>query len=251
MNEKTVLQLNTLNTHFYHTVADEFVQTRQQAWAGWSEVLPIILKMMNSLQPNEALRVLDFGCGHGRFYHFLEQHLPHQLWKYKGIDNSTKLLQLAQQHYPKAEWQQQDIVETLLTDQLKTLCQSSAPQLITAFGVLHHIPSFALRKKFIKTIASVLPKHGVFIGTAWQFQELPNIINRSVAPERVKLNPDDLEANDYLLTWERGKFAVRYCHLVATTEVEQLFHPLFPSLQTFCADGKNNCTNLYIVAKPV
>ena len=50
------------------------------------------------------MRVLDLGCGNGRFAEFLAQNLDQNIKiEYVGIDSSGELLELAQKHLSKIE----------------------------------------------------------------------------------------------------------------------------------------------------
>ncbi len=49
MERSTILKLNQLNHSFYTTVAKDFDQTRQSAWAGWSELLHFLASISISM----------------------------------------------------------------------------------------------------------------------------------------------------------------------------------------------------------
>ena len=64
MKQATILQLNDLNQHFYKVTAEEFSKTRSFYWKGWGELIEP-LKEIGKNHPQ--LKVLDIGCGNGRF----------------------------------------------------------------------------------------------------------------------------------------------------------------------------------------
>ncbi len=245
MDQSVVTKLNQLNQQFYQTVAVEFTKTRQQAWEGWTKLEPFLTQL-----PAQHPQVLDVGCGNGRFGAFLHQEFPDTDWKYTGIDNSSELLAVAKNQlksiYTKAALQ---LIEADILTKLDTILTTNA-DLICLFGVMHHIPSFALRQTLLQKLSEHLLPGGLLIFTAWQFDQIPNILARQKTASEIGLQATDLEANDYLLTWERGPTAIRYCHLLAETEAQQLIAATGLELvASFAADGQQQQTNQYYVLR--
>ena len=67
MKPETVHALHAVDRRFYTERAEEFSGTRERPWKGWTGMLARI----EPLLPEEP-RVLDIGCGNGRFARFLE-----------------------------------------------------------------------------------------------------------------------------------------------------------------------------------
>ncbi|NWF71084.1 MAG: class I SAM-dependent methyltransferase [Chloroflexi bacterium] len=86
MDAETRARLNALNRTFYAITADEFHETRAQAWPGWQQLLGFL--------PAGGLRLLDVGCGNGRLGVFLGAQRGWPL-VYHGMDNSGALLERA------------------------------------------------------------------------------------------------------------------------------------------------------------
>lgn len=253
MKQEIILQLNQLNKDFYQKIASDFHQTRQQPWAGWAELLPVIREQFSN---QTDLRVLDIGCGNGRFGEYLAQHLPTHEISYTGIDSSDFLLEKAEEKLETTQIQfhldQVDIIEALLHDQewLPANSQGHNPHfdLVVAFGVIHHVPSLALREKFVKRCIAVSEPKGVVVIAAWQFDQTNQLLERAVPAEEVGLSSSDLEENDFILPWERGEKAYRYCHLPTADELQNLLPPGITTIN-FWADGKQNHSNLYSIIK--
>ena len=102
MDDATRQRLSDINRAFYSTVAAEFDRSRAQPWAGWQPLLPHLA----ALPPMP--RVLDIGCGNGRFGHFLTQHLG--AMRYTGVDYSPEMLQITRKRLPDAQLLARDLV---------------------------------------------------------------------------------------------------------------------------------------------
>ena len=248
MNPNTVLHLNQLNREFYQQTANSFDQTRQYSWQGWQKLLPFISQLATNHQP---LTILDLGCGNARFAGFLqEQALP---VKYHGVDFSQDLLQKAKDSLTrlKIEYQltQLDIVQQLIDGKLPTTLNQQY-NLIVAFGVLHHIPSFQLRAAFFQQLATLLQDHQAkLIVSAWQFATKDRFKKKMINPTKIGIDPKELENNDYILDWQQHPTAFRYCHHLDQAELEQLLSTVktVQLEETFLADGKSGQLNRYLV----
>lgn len=243
MDEATIHKLNAINREFYRVTADEFDQTRGQAWAGWE----VVWSQIETHIPSEVFLVLDVGCGNGRFGVFLHEKLKrtgHALsLQYHGMDNNPRLLEHARQSLnklPNATFtlEQRDIVENPP--------DTGAYDLVALFGVMHHIPGAAQRLDFIRTLAGRVKPKGWLVFACWRFYEYARF------QERIVPWPEDLEveAGDYLLDWRRGEVALRYCHYVDDTEHTALIEVSgLRGIATFRADGQGGKTNQYSVLR--
>ena len=86
MDDKIIKQILDINCHFYESYAKEFSVTRQAPWLGWSQLLTFL--------STNKMRVLDLGCGNGRFYKFLKCNLKNE-FDYQGVDISKNLVKEA------------------------------------------------------------------------------------------------------------------------------------------------------------
>ncbi len=245
MNQKTIKKLNQLNKDFYRKTADSFSQSRSYFWPGWQKLLPYL--NIVSAQKNE-LNVLDLACGNGRFGLFLAENSPKIKINYHGVDFSRELLSKAEKKLSKTNIN----FKLKKTDIIEDFHLSRKYDLITAFGLFHHIPSFDLRRKILKILADHLAEDGLVAVTFWQFADKPRFKDKIVNPEKVGIDPGQLESNDYILDWKRGKTAYRCCHCADQPEVEKLTENLdLKMVDNYLADGKTNNLNLYLVLKNV
>lgn len=198
MTNDQVSMILKLNCDFYKKIAKEFSQTRSSPWEGWGRVVEKI-----SL-PSGA-KVLDLGCGNGRFYEYLTKNYTG--FAYIGVDTSDELLKIAKNKFADANFLNLDIV----TDNLNSLGKFD---LITAFGVFHHIPTQELRVELAKKFLDLLNPGGFFVISMWDFDESKS--------RPIPLNLNFLEQGDFLLGWGNNRDALRYCHKYTDSEIKAI-----------------------------
>jgi hypothetical protein len=122
--------------------------------------------------------------------------------------------------------------------------------LTTLFGVLHHIPSRKLRKELIAILADSLTSGGLLVLTAWRFINEERFEKKQIHPQIVSIDPEDLEANDYILDWQKKVTAYRYCHYTDIQEMKELIDISGLQLAAdYTADGKSGNLNHYVVLR--
>lgn len=208
MNAETINRLNTINRAFYQATADDFDATRQHAWSGWERLLPHLASLP------KPLRVLDVGCGNGRFALYLQRHTPIQ---YHGIDNSAALLRHARTALDSAGLADARLD---LRDIVEQPPDTGEYDLVALFGVLHHIPGATQRSTLLQRLAARVAQGGLLVLTAWRFYDDEKWRARIVPFEHDLAG--QIEAGDYLLDWRRGTSGearpLRYCHYVDDAE---------------------------------
>lgn len=230
MNEATIERLLALNRTFYEATADEFNQTRGQPWPGWHVVLP-------HLPP--VVRVLDVGCGNGRFGRFLAQASASRVL-YTGVDSNPRLLDHAR--HALADLDARLIECDILRDPLP----DGPFDLIGLFGVLHHVPGGGTRRALVARLAERLSPGGLLFFSAWRFYDFERF-RRRVAPWPAEWSA---EPGDYLLEWRRGERALRYCHHIDAAEHGTLIAASgLREITTFCADGESGESNRYTLLR--
>lgn len=247
MEKSTIDRLNQLNLQFYEQVANEFSDSRSYAWVGWTKLFQKILPLRLIHQP----RILDVGCGNGRWAEFLAGH--YEKFTYLGIDSSKKLLKLASS---KAIFGERSEDLSLREFNLLTLREKAEPpifgqfDIVVAFGVLHHVPSFQLRHQLMELLVANVKPGGLIMVTAWQFMSDPKLKARVVDFPEIGIKAHEVESDDYLLDWRRGERTLRYCHLTSEIEMRQLVKDLGVTLvDQFAADGQSGQLNDYYIFK--
>ncbi len=251
MDEKTVRALGAINRDFYLNSAAAFSETRRDAWPGWKPLAGWIEDRL----PDRALRVLDVGCGNGRFGAFLADALPERASDidYCGLDASAPLL-----HSVRARRLPVAAAEVLLGDLIETpldsLLADRAFSLIAVFGLLHHIPSERKRTALLVSLARRLEPGGLLALAFWRFDDFERFrVRRKAfeewnrdAPEAIDLS--QLEPGDTLLRWGEEPDVVRYCHHVDDAEAERLLEAAgLEPLACYDADGREGSLNRYFV----
>ena len=209
------MDLNKLNERFYLKTQEYFNTSRQFYWKGWKKLLKFL--------PKKEIKVLDLGCGNGRFGKFLTEH---KTINYTGIDNNQYLLDQAKKALPKAKLIKQDL---LLPWHVKDNFD-----LVAILGVMHHLPK-NYRFNLLKRAATCLKPGGNLFLSFWEFV-------RSQESKIIK----DLGDNDYILDWHMGVDAKRYCHLYTQKEINDLIKPLKLKLLENYIEDKSN---LYLILR--
>lgn len=189
-------------------------------------------------QGGGRLRVLDVGCGNGRFGAFLAEQRPID---YTGLDSNAYLLQRADDLLTARNIPHQLYEHDILTP----LPIKSPFDLVVLFGVMHHIPGEANRRAMMQQLWERAAPGGLLVVTFWLFYEVDKLRERIIAWDDPRL-PAGLavEPHDYILDWRRDAPALRYCHYVDVTEMERLTAGM-EKIAVYEADAANR----YVVIK--
>ena len=239
MQPSIAQRLIELNRKFYTDFGDAFSATR-------GRIQPGVRRIIDSLDGDET--ILDLGCGNGELARTLAR--GGHRGAYLGLDFSLPLLADAES-LPEglsAEFKEADLTRLpVISNQL------SVPdhwKLITAFAVLHHIPSQSLRLNILKAIHELLADNGRFVHSNWQFLNSPRLRLRVREWGEVGLAETDVDEDDYLLDWRSGGTGLRYVHHFNEAELVQLAKTSgFRVVETFYSDGKEGNLAVYQVWK--
>lgn len=236
MNQATIERLNQINREFYRATAKEFDASRQAPWLGWERLLDTIGSPISS--------VLDLGCGNGRFARFLAER-QQQPFRYIGIDSSPDLLararrRLASDYAVDATLIERDIVREALPRR--------EAQLVALFGLVHHLPGKARRRRLLASAADCVSAGGYLAFACWRFYEHERF-RRRIVPWDEDIN---VEKHDYLLDWRGGERTLRYCHYVDDDEHARLIKATgLTVIADYRADGAAGNLNRYTILQNV
>ena len=241
MDSNTAARLIELNRDFYTRFGDSFSATRHR-------IQPGVRRVLEMLKGDES--ILDLGCGNGELARELAKR-GHR-GPYLGVDFSLPLLQDARNQHGEfsAKFMEVDLTQLpVFSDQLSVAGNWS---LITAFAVLHHIPSAKLRLELLRVVNQLLKEDGSFIHSNWQFLNSEKLKERIQPWEAVKLSGAQVDAGDYLLDWRSGGKGLRYVHHFEEKELAELASASnFTIIDTFYADGGTGNLGLYQTWQPI
>lgn len=242
MHSSTAARLIEINRDFYSRFGDSFSATRRR-------IQPGVRRVLQRLNGDES--ILDLGCGNGEFARELARH-GHR-GSYLGMDFSLPLLRDAESQpagfsakFVEADLTQLSVFSNQLSVISKQLLNSDHWTLITAFAVLHHIPSDEIRLSILRTVHDLLAKDGKFIHSHWQFLNSEKLKARIKPWEAAAVQGSDVDAGDYLLDWRSGGEGLRYAHQFHESELSALAEAAgFRVQDTFYSDGESGDLGLY------
>ena len=214
---------------FYNTEAKKYAETRKKFWHEEKVILDAISPLFEGWK---KIRVLEFGCGSGRFATLLNQQFPWQ-FDYVWIDLSDELLSYASKDNPNLTFFQWDI-----TKLIKNFEQESF-DLIVWTSSFQHIPTNKERSFLMKNFYRLLIYDGMLLMTNWSLSDWFVKKNwKTVMKARLKswlkLNN---KARDIMVPWtdENWKVYERFYHFFSLKELENLsrFSWLTSKINTF------------------
>jgi tRNA (uracil-5-)-methyltransferase TRM9 len=241
MDSETAARLIEINREFYTRFGDSFSATRHR-------IQPGVCRILESLNGDES--ILDLGCGNGELARELARR--GQRGSYLGVDFSLPLLREAESQPDgfSAKFLQVDLTQlSAFSDQLSV---GDGWSVITAFAVLHHIPSMELRLNILRIVKQLLKTDGIFVDSNWQFLNSEKLKARIQPWETAAISASEVDAGDYLLDWRSGGKGLRYVHHFNESELAELAKASdFSIMDSFYSDGERGNLGLYQVWKPV
>jgi len=244
MDKQTFEKLLQLNTDFYNKTASSFSRTRLYPWPGWKKTIEIIKR---NIKGKREINILDLGSGNGRFYSYLQKNIS-EPFHYLGLDTNQFLLEQAGKKYGNSLFQKKDIFRGLNYF-------SGKFDVVTVFGVTHHIPKAGFRKKWFSFLSNLLFPEGLLIFTIWRFAQEKRFYKKtkSIKTGIYNFKSADLQKGDYFLSWGKNKQAFRFCHAYSDEELHEIQKSLekkeLTLLQSFLSDGKSSKLNRYFIYK--
>lgn len=246
MDASTQAALRRINRDFYRHYAADFDRTRHPGgWPGWRRVVESAAATTAG-DSADPLRVLDLGCGNGRFALFLERNpelRSGQPFTYRGIDLSPELI-----NHARTAAADSGHIRFEVGDIEKSPLNEAAHDLVVLFGVLHHLPGFSTRRRALGRAASAVAPGGLLATTCWQFADDARFQDRRLDwALEAGIDPAQLEEGDHLLRWGPGDSgARRYCHHTDEPELDRLVGRLpLTGIDRYRADGHGGRQNLY------
>lgn len=229
MDETLARRLVALNEAFYARFAAPFAASRAGAQPGFTRLLPYV--------PAGRARLLDVGCGDGRFGRFLDaQGLDID---YVGVDFSAGLLGAAT---GPGRFLRRDLSRAGSLDDLGQFA------FVVCLATLQHIPGQDNRARLLVEMAACLLPGGYVALANWQFTASDRQ-RRKIRPwAEAGIDATAVEVGDYLLSWQRGGYGLRYVALLDEAETQRLAGAAgLRVVEQFHSDGREGNLNLYTV----
>lgn len=183
----------------YDRVSEEFSASRKRPWKEFLVLADCV---------SEGDKVLDVGCGDGRFYEAIrDRHVD-----YTGLDFSGGLLDVARKRYPKLSFLERNVVDFRADERF---------DVIVSVAALHHLPSPATRLKALENLHSALRDDGTFAFTVWdlwQWRYVPRFLRATL---RMVVSRGGESWKDLWLPFGKSK-AERYYHAFTGPELRRL-----------------------------
>ncbi len=225
-------RLLRINARFYQQFGAEFAASRSALQPGMLRALPAL---------TGCAAVLDVGCGNGRFGGALPAPV-----RYVGVDSSAALLGCAAQR-AHASFLQLDLMDPAWVLRVRRRFPA-----IVCFAVLHHVPGARRRLRLLRQLHGLLQPGGVCVLSVWQFAHVPRLRRKICDWQQAGITAAQVDAQDYLLDWQRGGSGLRYAHQFSLAELAQLCARAgFEVRQTYRSDGATGDMGLYVILRAV
>lgn len=216
MNKEATTKILHETQDIYNRIAPDFSDTRGKWWQP-----PIGL----TDQLHDGMKVLDLGCGNGRFAELFRG----RDIEYLGVDNSEELIKICRERFTGEKNIRFEVVDVIEYGSNGTrrdvACNVSTFDLVLMIAVLHHIPTKELRLQVLKNIYDSLAPGGKLIMRNW------NLFNRKTAKRYYKrlldfpykISRGIWSFKDAFIPWKgTGKQQLRYVHSFTKGEMQEL-----------------------------
>ncbi len=234
MEEEIKEKLLLLNQKFYDDLAEPFAESRSRPQPGFFRILDEL--------PVPCDYFLDVGCGEGRLGRFL---LARQTIRwYTGVDFSAELLAHAQE-ITMGDFHQRDISRP------GSLYGLGSYDCVACLAAMQHLPGRTARLDLLNEMKLCLQPEGRIIISNWQFTSSERQMRKVVSWDKIDMTPEQVGPKDYLLTWQRDGFGLRYVSLIDEEETAVLADTVgLEIVNQFYSDGKEGNLSLYTVLQP-
>ncbi len=225
----------------YNLIAEDFSRTREKIWEE--------IKFLFDDYLIEGDRILDLGCGTGRFVELFKNRNV----DYIGADISEKLIEIAKKKYlclPKfSEGKfRQARAKFQKANALNLPFPNDYFDKVYSIAVLHHIPSEEFRLQFLKEARRVLKQEGFLILTVWKFHQRKEIFLLFKYTILKLIGKSKLDFKDIFEPW--GKKTERYYHWFSKKELINLIKEAGFKIREvgIVKNKRGNRQNIYLIA---
>ena len=216
----------------YNLIAKDYTRTR-------AFIPEDIKQLAEYILPGE--KILDSGCASGRFFPLVKE----RKGDYVGIDLSEKLVEIARNYYPQAEFQTANALSLPFPD--------DSFDKVYSISVLHNIPSQNFQLRYLRETARVLKPKGLLILRVWDLWRRKEGWKLLFKYSLLKLiGMSKLNFYDVFMPWKnyQGKtVTMRYFHCFTEKGLERLIKRSGFKIKKIWRAGKDPRANLYVIAE--
>jgi len=229
MNKRAKKFLLKIVSSGYEDIAEAFNETRKKP------MKPLVYDIVEKLSIKDGDKILDIGCGNGRFLDVLINKKNNINWDYLGVDNSTKLIQYAREKYSNK-------FEVINIIDLKEIKKNNF-KYIFSWAVFHHLPGNNLRLKFLQDTYNLIDFDGVVVFSVWKLRNRKNFFGLSLRSflEQI-LRGRILDFGDLIFNWKgnkNGEIRSRYYHAFSKKSLLKLISKTNFKIEKFLEDNFN------------
>ncbi len=202
----------------YNLVSSSFARTRDRLWPAG--------KFLFDFAKKEE-KVLDLGCGNGRFSQYLEG------CDYTGVDFSSGMVSEAKKRFPEKKF----IVASALSLPFK----DNFFDKIYSIAVIHQIPSTDYRKEALREAKRVLKKNGRIFITVWDLKKERRFFCLKQMMRNFFWGP--MGSKDIILKRDR------YYYLFSKKELKKIFEDVGFEVEEDGTIEEKKHNNFYLIAK--
>ena len=207
MDKNTQKELLNIVKDNYENIAEEFSETRSKRI--WPELIRLAQEVKN------GDKIMDVGCGNGR----LLEAFADKKTVYLGIDQSEKLIALAQKKYPDFDFRVGDILD------LGKIAEVDFDY-VYSIAVIQHLPDQELRINALRQLKNKIKDDGKIILSVWNLwasKKHKAMIRRNWLLKLIGKNKMDF--GDILFHWKKEEDNVlkkRYYHAFTKWELKKI-----------------------------
>lgn len=229
MNRRAEKFLLKVVSSGYENIAEAFNETRKKP------MKPLVYDIVRDLSIKDNDKILDIGCGNGRFLEVLLDKKNNINWSYLGLDNSTKLIEYAKEKYGN-KFEVIDIINLKKT-------KKNNFNYVFSWAVFHHLPGNNLRLKFLQDVYNLIGSEGFFVFSVWKLRNRKNFFGLSLKSffEQI-LRGRILDFGDLIFNWKgnkSGEVRPRYYHAFSKKNLIKLISRTNFKIDSFLEDDFN------------
>lgn len=229
MNKKAEKHLLNLVASNYEDIAESFNETRQKPM---KPMVSEIIKFLNILPES---KILDLGCGNGRFLEILGDSK-----NYFGVDNSRNLIKFAEERYGDKF----KVLDILKIDEL----EENNFDFVFSWAVFHHIPGNNLRFNFLNQVYDKMKDGSILAISVWKLRKRKDffcLALKSFLNNLFRLR--FLDWGDLVFNWGKKENGIRprYYYAFSKKGFKNIFKKSKFKIENFLEDE----FNYYIIVK--